>query len=82
MCKVDGLQIDAVWQENVLVPEMAGEHMNVKVELVSKTGSVVNTIKNFQKNNILATPLPNYLQKIVKSAKNKVEMRTAGYIPG
>lgn len=80
--EVDDSQVDALWQQNVLVPEMAGEHVRVKATIVSKTGSVVDSIKEMLNDNILGTPLPTYLQELTKSGKNKVVMRSAGFNPG
>lgn len=71
-------QADAVWRDRELVPEMEGEPIQVTMTLKSK--DLVGMVKHMASRDMLSTPLPDYLQTIVRSAKNKVCMKTVGNV--
>jgi len=69
------VKAEAVWRGD-LIPEMKGEPFPVTMTLQSK--DLVGMLKHMVSTNMVTTPLPAYLQEIVRSAKNQVCMRALG----
>lgn len=67
------MQADGVMRENTIVPSMAGESFKATLQLRSK--NVIEMIKYAVVNDIVATPVPEYLREVLRSGKNKIDMR-------
>lgn len=67
------MQADAVMRENTIVPSMAGEPFKATLQLKSK--NVFDMIKYAVVNDMVATPVPEYLCAVLRSGKNKIDMR-------
>lgn len=67
------MQADAVMRENTMVPSIAGEPFRASLQLKSK--NVIEMIKYAVVNDMVATPVPEYLCAILRSGKNKIVMR-------
>uniref|UniRef100_A0A1B6KS60 Uncharacterized protein n=1 Tax=Graphocephala atropunctata TaxID=36148 RepID=A0A1B6KS60_9HEMI len=61
------------WRDDAIVPEMAGEPFKATLKL--KSNNIIEMIKDMVKNDMIVTPVPEYVQTILRSAKNKVVMR-------
>uniref|UniRef100_A0A1B6J4U3 Centromere protein N n=1 Tax=Homalodisca liturata TaxID=320908 RepID=A0A1B6J4U3_9HEMI len=67
------LTADSTWRDNVIVPEMTGEPFKATLQLKSK--NLFGMIKDMIANNMIVTPLPEYVQTVLHSGKNRITMR-------